>query len=252
MNMKLLPPDFDESICEAVRIFWESRGKSTATQDGTRGNVISGKNLDGFLAVVHSVARHCGIPASSVFTKGRKDLSLPGYYRPAKNWDVVIVQDQRLLAVLEFKSQVGSFGNNFNNRAEEVIGNATDLWAASQNGAYLPSNHQMATEVPACIDPRPPFLGYQMLLEANDKSLSPVKIASPHYKVLPEFNDSSYAERYRILCERLMKKNLYKAAALLLTPQNDLGRNGYNYSLSEATSVRNLYLQFAGQLLAAQ
>ena len=250
MTIQLLPSDFDEKVQDAVRVFWASRSTGSSIQGGTRGKVIPGKNLDGFLSVVQSVARHCGLPDSSVFTSGRRDLTLPGYYRPTKNWDVVIVHGQRLLAVLEFKSQVGSFGNNFNNRTEEVIGNASDLWVAAQHGAYLPSNHTsqpMASEVD---DPRPPFLGYLMLLESCEKSMLSVKTNSPHYKVAAEFAESSYADRYRILCERLMKQNLYKAAALMLSPQDDSGRDGCYNSLSDATSVRNLYAQLAGQLLA--
>jgi hypothetical protein len=38
-----------------------------------------------------------------------------------------------LVATVEVKSQVGSFGNNFNNRVEEAIGSATDFW----NGCSL-------------------------------------------------------------------------------------------------------------------
>ncbi|MCK5799348.1 MAG: hypothetical protein KAI47_19290, partial [Deltaproteobacteria bacterium] len=168
---------------------------------GARGNVIAGKNLDGFLTVVQAIAEHCDIPATSVSTRGRRDLTLPGYYRPTKNWDVVIVHEQRLLAVLEFKSQVGSFGNNFNNRAEEVIGSASDLWMAAQRGAYLPSNHRSPVAAGSSKDPRPPFLGYLMLLEECEDSTRPVTITSPHYQVFPEFEASSYADRYRILCE---------------------------------------------------
>lgn len=35
-----------------------------------------------------------------------------------------------LLAAIELKSQSESFGNNFNNRSEEVIGSARDFWLA--------------------------------------------------------------------------------------------------------------------------
>ena len=38
---------------------------------------------------------------------------------------------------VEFKSQVGpSFGNNFNNRTEEAIGNAEDIWTAYREGRF--------------------------------------------------------------------------------------------------------------------
>jgi hypothetical protein len=52
-----------------------------------------------------------------------------------------VVADGRLLAGVEFKSQVGSFGNNYNNRTEEAIGSATDIWAAYREGAFKPSVH---------------------------------------------------------------------------------------------------------------
>ena len=51
-----------------------------------------------------------------------------------------MVVDGTLLAAFEFKSQVGpSFGNNFNNRTEEALGSATDLWTAFREGAFQTS-----------------------------------------------------------------------------------------------------------------
>ncbi len=250
MSVQLLPDDFDILVEQAVRVFWRSRSTGSETQGGTRGNVISGKNMDGFLGVVISIARHCGIPDEAVFTTGRTNLTLPGYYRPNKNWDVVIVHNQRLIAVLEFKSQVGSFGNNFNNRSEEVIGNASDLLVASKEGAYHPTRHKKhkGGEV---ADPRAPFLGYLMLLEECRDSTRPVRADSPHYHLFPEFQGASYAERYKILCERLIEQKLYDAASLVLSPQ--LGGDGPAEwkCLSPATDVRSLFTELAAQLLAA-
>lgn len=40
-------------------------------------------------------------------------LTLPGYFRPTKLWDLLITNEGRLVAALELKSHVGpSFGNN--------------------------------------------------------------------------------------------------------------------------------------------
>ena len=40
-----------------------------------------------------------------------------------------------LVAAIEFKSQAGeAIGNNLNNRAEEVVGLASDLWVAFREG----------------------------------------------------------------------------------------------------------------------
>ena len=65
---------------------------------------------------------------------GRKVLTLPGFFRPTKLWDLLIINQGGLVAALELKSQVGpSFGNNFNNRTEEALGTAVDLWMPIAN-----------------------------------------------------------------------------------------------------------------------
>ena len=118
----------------------------------------------------------------------RRVLTLPGFFRPTKLWDLLVVRDGRLIAAIEFKSQVGpSFGNNANNRAEEAIGTAVDLWTAYREGAF--------GETPK------PFLGYFFLLEDAPESRSPVEESSPHFAVFPEFAQASYADRYNILCQ---------------------------------------------------
>jgi len=65
---------------------------------------------------------------------------------------LLVVKNGRLLAAIEAKSQVGpSFGNNFNNRTEEAIGSALDLWTAFREGAFNGGIQ--------------PFLGYFFMLE---------------------------------------------------------------------------------------
>jgi hypothetical protein len=60
-----------------------------------------------------------------------------GFLPSDKIVDLLIVNERRLVAALELKSQVGpSFGNNFNNRTEEAIGTAVDLWTALREGAF--------------------------------------------------------------------------------------------------------------------
>ncbi|MCK7473160.1 MAG: PaeR7I family type II restriction endonuclease [Rhodopseudomonas palustris] len=66
-----------------------------------------------------------------------------------------------LLATVEVKSQVGSFGNNFNNRVEEAVGSATDFWKAYEYGRFQPSGR--------------PWLGYLFMLEEDSASVAPKK-----------------------------------------------------------------------------
>jgi hypothetical protein len=262
MTIQLLPSNFDNRIGDAVEAFWSSRSGASVTrsQGGSRDAVVSGKNMDAFAQLVREVAQHCGLPADSVFA-GSRDVVLPGFFRASKNWDVLVIYRRRLLAVFEFKSQVGSIGNNFNNRSEEVIGSAADLWVAHHHHAFGDGPHrprgvsEPRSDEPAASllnptymrDPRPPFVGWLMLLEDCQASRVPVKVSEPHYPVFDEFRDASYAERYQILCERLVERQLYAAAALELTPRD----SRQHASLSEATSIRNLFREFAGRTIAA-
>lgn len=259
MTPILLPEDFDSQVADAVRRFWTSRSTASVSiksQGGTRDSVVAGKNMDGFLDLVRHVANHCGLPSSDVYTK-RSSAVLPGFFRATKNWDALVIHDKRLLAVFEFKSQVGSFGNNFNNRSEEVIGSAADLWVAHHHGAYGAdprlTKYQIREPEPAVLnpilqtDPRPPFLAWLMLLEESVSSTTDVRCDEPHYSVFPEFKNASYARRYQILCERLVERRLYSAAALELTVAEQMTHR----SLSPATSVRTLCAEFAGRLLSS-
>ncbi len=257
MTPSLLPDDFDERVRQATRTFWAGRSSASTerTQGGTRDSVLGGKNMDGFIDLVEHVARHCGLPTDAVHRQKSK-VALPGFFRATKDWDAVVIHKQRLLGVFEFKPQVGSFGNNFNNRSEEVIGSAADLWVAHHLGAY---GHRpappsaVAQSAPALlnpvyqVDPRPPFVGWLMLLEECERSTTEVRCVEPHFPVFPEFKGASYARRYQLLCERLVERRLYSAAALELTPT---GQDTCT-SMSPATSIKNLFAEFAGRVLAA-
>lgn len=257
--MTLLPPDFDQRLDGAVQHFWQTRSASAGgKQGGARDAVIGGKTMDGFIDLVRAVSAHAGLPADAVRT-GRSAVILPGYFRASKNWDALVIHEQVLLGVFEFKSQVGSFGNNFNNRSEEVIGSGADLWVAHRYGAFRGGADDpplLAAEPGAPLlhpdlqaDPRPPFLGWLMLLEECEGSMGPVRCDEPNYKVFPEFRGASYAARYRLLCERLMERRLYTSAALLLTPAHQGATSTYR-SLSAATSAKALFSAFAASVLA--
>lgn len=263
MTVQLLPSDFDGRAAAAVRHFWTTRESTRGSgQGGTRDAVISGKNMDGFIDLVRHVGAHCGLPPAAVVTDRRRVI-LPGYFRATKNWDVLVIHRRRLVAVFEFKSQVGSFGNNFNNRSEEVVGAAADLWVAHHHGAYsegrtpgldglLASDSVLPLLHPDIQrDPRPPFLGWLMLLEECPGSMTPVRCDEPHYPVFPEFRGASYARRYQILCERLVERRLYGAAALVASTAVEGAATGAHRSLSDATSLRTLFAEFAARAAAA-
>ena len=136
----------------------------------------------------------------------RAGVELPGYYRPTKKWDLVVISNDRLVAAIELKSQVGpSFGNNFNNRTEEAIGNAVDVWRAYEEGTFGAVR---------------PWLGYVFLLEETPRSITPVRVAQGVFRPEPIFQDTSYKDRYGILCQRLVRERLYDAACFVTSSRD--------------------------------
>ncbi|MBX3744739.1 MAG: restriction endonuclease [Verrucomicrobiae bacterium] len=202
-----------DQIATAVQHFWTVRDRQAANQGlksgerdrGTRSAVTGGAQLDGFADLIAAVLKIYNVPEDCIYTK-RQPLQLPGYFRSEKKWDVLVIHEGRLLLCIEFKSQVGSFGNNQNNRAEEVVGLAHDLWTAYGKGAFAPSAR--------------PWLGFLMLLEDHPTVRRPVGVEEPHFKVFPEFRGASYIGRYRILLENLVRERLLDAACLILSPQS--------------------------------
>jgi Restriction endonuclease XhoI len=204
-----LSPDLEKALRHAIKHFWTTRkaqshkqGSKTGSRDaGERTAVTGGRQMDGFISLVRDYLCRHGLPKTQVYCEKR--IELPGWYRAEKQWDLLVVEDGQFLAGIEFKSQVGSFGNNFNNRTEEAIGSACDLWAAYREGAFKPSAR--------------PWLGYMMLLEDAPGSSQPVRVQEPHFKVFPEFRDASYAKRYEILLTKLVRERLYDSACFLLS-----------------------------------
>lgn len=164
-----------------------------------------------------------------------RGLELPGYFRAQKRWDIVIVRQGRLCAAVELKSQVGSFGNNFNNRSEEAIGNSTDFWTAFREGA---------------LGKETPWLGYFFLLELAPKSTSPVGLKRGCFPPFPIFEGTSYARRYEILCERLVLERKYTRTALLLSPRGNDG--SYEESTSAGLGFRAFLVSLHAHLLGCR
>lgn len=196
--------------------------------------MTGGRHLDGFTQLCHELFVENGVPEAHVYSRSRREL--PGFFRAEKNWDLIVVADGQLLALIEFKAQVGpSFGNNFNNRAEEAIGNATDLWAAYREGAFKPSAR--------------PWLGYVFLIEDCPRSNAPVKVQESHFPVFPEFAGASYVKRYEILLTKLLRERLYDGACLLKSTRAD-GMKGRFTTPNTELSFQNFAAGLAARALA--
>lgn len=194
----------------ALQEFWCIRREQAAKQraagksdKGGRSAVTGGLHLDALGGLVHALLVDAGVADTDVRLK--KALELPGYYRPEKQWDLLVLVDGELVPALEFKAQVGpSFGNNFNNRCEEAIGNAEDIWKAYREGRFGEAALQ-------------PLLGYVFILEDCARTRKPLRSKSAHFQVDEVFSEASYAVRYEWLLRRLRLEQQYSAVCLTLT-----------------------------------
>ncbi|MBX3330199.1 MAG: restriction endonuclease [Nitrospira sp.] len=213
--------DVEKRLRIAVQSYWDARRKNKEKQvqsgkidAGTRGEVTGGTQMGALEVLVSDILCEAGLKKVDVRT--RTALELPGYFRATKKWDLIVVSEGALVLAMEFKSQAGkSIGNNVNNRSEEAVGSAKDIWTAFREGRFgqFPS----------------PFLGYLFLLEDRDNVKTPVVNKEPYFQVDPEFRGEiikskerprykgvSYSRRYELLCRRLVLERLYTSACFLM------------------------------------
>ena len=249
-------PDLESAVRKAVAHYWNTLSTQGGKSTDRRKHVVGGKQMDEFCKLVEATLHANGLPDASVFTKQKRVL--PGYFRATKDWDLIVVHRGHLVAAVEFKSQVGSFGNNFNNRTEEAIGNALDLKTAYREGAFG-------------LDRPAPFLGWVMLVEDSEAARKPVKLSEPHFLAFPIFvakdqplrkgdkkdigikgdrarrDGVSYMERYAILLRRLVLEELYDSVALLVSPRGSAEIGRYLEPASDMT-MRRLLAALAGHV----
>lgn len=200
--------DIDKRLQEAVQSFWTGRAAQANRQKaagkvdaGIRGAVTGGQHMGALETLVVDILIAAGLTDLDIKVKSK--LETAGLLPRGKEVGLVVISKGHLVAAIEFKSQAGeSIGNNINNRTEEAIGTATDLWVAFREGRFQ--------------DSRAPFLGYFFLLEDFPKVRRPVGNKEPYFPVDTVFKGTSYTDRYEILCKRLVLERLYTAVCLTL------------------------------------
>jgi len=236
--MAVVLKNLDKRVGTAVAHYWKTLAAQSKKQrkgDADRGGraaVTAGKQMDGFCGLVSQFLAENGMPEAHIYRDHK--LELPGFFRPTKKWDLLVVNKGKLVAAMEFKSQKGpSFGNNFNNRAEEAIGTAHDLWTAYREGAFNQG-------------PRP-WLGWVMLLEDCDASRSPVAVEEPHFLVFPDFKGTSYMRRYELLLRKLVRERLYDAAAFI-TADAKRGKSGVYQEPAKDLEAKQFFASLGGHI----
>ena len=230
MEQNRILHDLTERTKKAVAHYWQTRAgqrqkqeRSGKADQGLRSAVTGGAQMDGFIDLFTELITQTGILERHIFRK--KTVELPGFFRPTKEWDLLVVKEQTLIAAIEAKSQVGpSFGNNFNNRTEEAMGSALDLWTAFRERSYLQSPQ--------------PFLGYFFMLEDCEASNRPVAVQEPHFKVFPEFVGASYMKRYELFCRKLVLERHYSATAFITSTSQDGIRGSFKMPAEDLSIER--------------
>ena len=225
---------YEIRVAEAVKSFWIVRDR-----EGVR----SGKTLDAFVDLLTWVVHRHGLPDAIVLT-GR-EAQLPGFFRPTKSWDILIMNNGTLIAAIELKSIADSFGKNANNRNEEALGSGVDIKEAFEKDAFEGLIRL--------------FTGYLILVEDCQETLASVQIQMKHFRAMEEFmlnpevrsevyvrnakgefspiNGVSYMNRFDILCRRLMQKNLYTAASVIKSPRSAIEDGEYS-AVTRETSIK--------------
>ncbi len=229
---------------EAVAAYWgakELQNDLSAIKNkvgaGTAGSVRGGKHFDAIAALLAKFFIDAGYPPRAVRVTTSHRLELPGYYRPQKQWDIVVDYENTLVAAFELKALGGpSFGNNYNNRVEEALGSAVDLRRAA-----------LADLFPG----EKPWLGYFFIMEDADGSRSGVRIPKGAFPVENVWHGTSYQDRFAIFCERLMAEGLYDAVCYITSSAKDPRPIELVESLdwrhfSAAINARLTYLQELG------
>ena len=228
----------ENRLSKAIAFYWHTRKQQRSKQtiggkpdQGARSAVTGGAQMSGIIGLLTELMLEAGAKPEEIYQN--KTLELPGFFRPTKEWDLLVIQEQQLIAAIEAKSRVGpSFGNNFNNRTEEAMGSALDLWTAFREGAFNSTVR--------------PWLGYLFLLEDCPRSNRPVRTREPHFPVFPEFKNASYAKRYEIFCRKLVRERHYTSAVFLMSSRT----NGLKGEYTEP--AQDLAFHIFAKSLAAQ
>lgn len=218
--------DYKTKMHAAVKRAWNSRKAGSKKKIDEKG---------GFTDLIIDIVCANGLTKANLLLQD-ESVSLPGHFSATKSWDIVVVNEDRLIAAIKFHflfNTSRSVGADCD--FDEILSSAMELRAAYRKGVFG--------------ETRAPFVGYLMHLEDAPGSRTPVKDVSPNFPVFPEFKDASYAERYNILCKKLMAEQLYTAATVILSPRT-ASKSGAYSELNNMTGLKSFVTTLAGHIAA--
>jgi len=128
-RMPIVLPPFEDRLHKAVAHYWrtlatQSSKQKAGTDHGRRSAVTGGKQMDGFCELVNWLLRENGLGEASIYVRTGREL--PGFFRPTKEWDMLVVHEGHLVAAVDFTWQrLSRSGEKAGTPIEETIGKAT-------------------------------------------------------------------------------------------------------------------------------
>ena len=219
---------YETKARSAVKQFW-----STWKKSGTKKPMVG--SMEGFTDLITDIVYANGLTRANVLQQGRP-VSLPGHFSPAQSWDLVVVNEGRLIAAMKLDSVPGELlANHVGMGRKEVLSMAMELRAACRGNIFRGT--------------RQPFVGYLVLLEDALSFRCQVTDVSPYFPIFPEFRNTSYANRFNTLCVKLMREGLYTSAAVILSPRR-ASKSGEYFEMGEDTGLKSFVTTLAGHIAA--
>jgi hypothetical protein len=219
-RMPIVLPPFEDRLRDAIAQYWgtletQAQKQRHGVDHGRRGAVTGGKQMNGFAELVDWLLRQNGLGEASIYVRTKREL--PGFFRPTKDWDMLVVHEGHLIAAVELTSHwIPPLASDTNTRIEETVGMAADVWTAFREGVY------------GRIRPRP-WLGRVMLLEDRTVSNRPPSAGRAPVEAFPDFSIGSFGRRYEQILHEFTHQRLFDSAALLASP----GKGGSQGSFIE-------------------
>jgi len=228
----------------AISAYWGKKDEQLAaarlagsTAEGSSKAVRGGGHFNPIANLIARFFLDAGYPPDCIHASGNM-TKLPGYYRPTKAWDLVVVNGGVLVAAVELKALGGpSFGNNYNNRVEEALGNGVDIERANWQ---------------RLVGREKPWLGYFFIIQDEEGSSKPGRPASGG--AFPQdviWDRASYQDRFAVTGERMLEQGIYDAVFYAASSRNDPGPREPSSKLdwqhfSAAIEARIRYLEGLG------
>jgi hypothetical protein len=180
--------DYEARARQAVAWYWKVLDPPT-------------RRVEGFHTLVHQLLADNGLPEARVHT--RPGLELPGFFMPTRTWDLVVMQEGRLVAAIGIRGRAAqSVENDFVTLGEEALCTGKEMDTLSRRQAFGPGLR--------------PWFGWLVLLEDSPALWRTAPMDPTLLQVLPEHRNSSQAERCERLVRELERHRLFDSCALLL------------------------------------